>query len=479
MFYRLNEDAMNTSFFPFNNKIHVGVVLGHLILVTVLGVSLWGLHQTVNSFESVSHSAEVTNSLFRLFLNLKEAEEHQRSFLLSGESDFLTSYRKVVQDIQDDMAQLHTVSLKNDPLDLRLQEFNNMLQKRLTLLQSVLDQFSTEGPPAVREAIIKGIGKNVMQEIQKFILNMNQEASTSLHHLHSAAHDLESLTIQTMMVGIVLTLIIGLITLWKLRQDLLDRQQLERRVLEEAKMAEVSRLIGDISHDIKNMLTPAQMGMNLLEEELDEFFQRLPPATGDTTQQTQALYKDVITMARRGTWRIQERVKEIADAVKGRSASPHFADCQLSEIIGNVLEALRLYGDKSGVSLQHQGLETLPTIRADQQRLFNAFYNLVNNAIPEVPAGGSITITGKLASDEKHILVNVKDTGRGMSSEVRDSLFTQNVVSRKSGGTGLGTKIVKDVVDVHGGTICVDSQEGQGTTFTVCLPKDGPLGSIS
>ena len=470
---------MNTSYFPFNNKIHVGVVLGHLILVLVLVVSFWGLHQTVNSFESVSHSAEVTNSLFRLFLDLKEAEEHQRGFLLSGAPRFLSSYRKAASQIQDGIAELKQTATRNDPSDFKLSKLQTMIEKRLNILEKVLDQHKSQGPFPVREVLLEEKELNATNEIRNVILDVSKKDSASLNKLHKAAHEMESLTIQTMIVGIVLTLIIGLITLWKLRQDLLDRQHLERRVLEESKMAEVSRLIGDISHDIKNMLTPVQMGMKLLEDELDEFLKRLPTANADTTQQTQTFYKDVITMAGRGTLRIQERVKEIGDAVKGRGTHPHFAACQLSEIIGNVYETLRLYGNGCGVSLQQEGLETLPIIRADQQRLFNAFYNLVNNAIPEVPAGGSITITGDLVPDDKHILVKVKDTGRGMSSEVRDSLFTKHVLSRKSGGTGLGTKIVKDVIDVHGGTISVNSREGQGTTFTICLPKDGPLGSVN
>ena len=165
--------------------------------------------------------------------------------------------------------------------------------------------------------------------------------------------------------------------------------------------------------------------------------------------------------------------------MKGRSTPPHFTACQLSEIIANVYDSLRLYGEQSGVKLQQKGLESLPIMYADPKRLFNAFYNLVNNAIPEVPAGGSITITGELGPDGQHILVRVSDTGRGMSSEVRESLFTDKVISHKPGGTGLGTKIVKDVVEAHGGTIRVDSTEGQGTTFTICLPKDGPLASAA
>ncbi len=470
---------MKTPFFPFNNMIYVGLVLSHLILVMVLGVSVWGFHQSVSSFESVSHSQDVTNELLRLFLDLKEAEDHQRGFLLSQDPRFLDSYQEAVTKTQDGLAQLQAKTASNEPSDPRLQQLHTMIQKRLIVLQAVLDKYTSQGPPAVQEAIMEGDGMKLMNESRDFILGVTKEDSATIHALYMGAHKMESLTIQTMIFGMVLTLITGLMTLWKLRQDLLDRQQLERRVLEEAKMAEVSRLIGDISHDIKNMVTPVQMGMTLLEDELNEFFQRLPRADEDMTQQTQALYKDVIPMMRRGAGRIQERVKEIADAVKGRSTPPHFTACQLSEIIGNVYEALRLYGEERGVALEHKGLETLPIMYADQKRLFNAFYNLVDNAIPEVPAGGSITVTGELGPDDQHILVRVSDTGRGMSSEVQESLFTDKVLSRKPGGTGLGTKIVKDVVDVHGGTIRVDSQEGQGTTFTVCLPKDGPLASVA
>ncbi|NIV95189.1 hypothetical protein GWN42_20955, partial [candidate division KSB1 bacterium] len=67
-------------------------------------------------------------------------------------------------------------------------------------------------------------------------------------------------------------------------------------------------------------------------------------------------------------------------------------------------------------------------------------------------------------------VILVADTGRGMPSEIRDRLFTKAAISGKPGGTGLGCKIVKDVVDAHGGTITVDSEQGKGTTFTMELP---------
>jgi len=92
------------------------------------------------------------------------------------------------------------------------------------------------------------------------------------------------------------------------------------------------------------------------------------------------------------------------------------------------------------------------------------------NALDEVPRGGSVTITGQSVMHGGKVQVAVADTGRGMPQDVLESLFTARAISRKPGGTGLGTKIIKDVVDAHRGQITVHSDEGKGTTFTLVLP---------
>ncbi|MDH4360660.1 MAG: HAMP domain-containing histidine kinase, partial [Nitrospirota bacterium] len=91
-------------------------------------------------------------------------------------------------------------------------------------------------------------------------------------------------------------------------------------------------------------------------------------------------------------------------------------------------------------------------------------------AIPETPVGGSVTIGGSVELDENTAVLTVADTGGGMSQEIRDKLFTKEGISGKAGGTGLGTKIVKDAVDAHAGTITVQSEKGKGTIFTIRLP---------
>ena len=246
----------------------------------------------------------------------------------------------------------------------------------------------------------------------------------------------------------------------------------QARLFEEAKLAEVVHRIGDIGHDVKNMLTPVVLGSKILQEELDALFKQMPKASLQEADVNQERCDMVIGMLNNSARRIQDRVKEIADCMKNLSSPPVFGTCRIAAIVQTVFNDMSFLAEEKSISLRAEGLDVLPALQADERRLYNAFYNLVNNAIPEVPTGGSITISGNLQGD--HLLIAVADTGRGMPARIRDSLFTSRAISPKPGGTGLGTKIVKDVVDAHGGTITVESQENVGTTFHVRLPLHPP-----
>ena len=245
----------------------------------------------------------------------------------------------------------------------------------------------------------------------------------------------------------------------------------QARHFEEAKLAEMVRLVADIGHDLRNLHQPVIMGTTLLQSELEEVFGQLPHIDATKAAASQELCEEVIETIQATSRRIQERIKQIGDCVKGLTGEPTFALCNLADVAEAVFKTLHLVAKERGISLRAEGLAVLPRIMADEHLLFNALYNLVNNAIPEVPAGGAITIRGQ-REPGNWIMVSVADTGRGMPPEVQKSLFTTRTVTRKPGGIGLGTKIVKDAVDAHKGMIRVESQEGVGTTFFIRLPLD-------
>ncbi len=253
----------------------------------------------------------------------------------------------------------------------------------------------------------------------------------------------------------------------------LAADQIEKaRLHQEAKLAEVARLLGDISHDVKNLLMPVVCGAGLLNSELGELFASLEKDHPKQVEASRKTCEEVMSMVHDASRRIQDRVRSIADCIKGRSSPPQFLPCRIDNIVEQVVKTLRFLADEKGVALRMEGLDRLPFIQADERRLYNALYNLVNNAIPEVPQGGTITVSGKIEGET--VVIEVADTGKGMPPEVRERLFTPRAISTKAGGTGLGTKIVKDAVDAHRGAISVESQLGTGTTFRLRLPLQQP-----
>jgi len=261
------------------------------------------------------------------------------------------------------------------------------------------------------------------------------------------------------------------------------------RLSEEARLAVVVNLLGDISHDIKNMVTPVQTCAQTLEMMFEEAFKdldaALEPCEDETVKQavTDAMemlrdfYPDAVEMTLDGALQVQDRVREIADCVKGIVAVPTFQMLDVGVIAARVYQPLAMVGEKADVQVLLDLPDDLPLAPVDQKQLYNCIYNLVNNAIPETPAGGSVTINLSAIEDGSFpdgacLLLKVIDTGNGIPEHVREKLFTADAVSTKPGGTGLGTRIVKNVIDAHEGTVTVESEVGVGSTFTVRLPLE-------
>lgn len=262
------------------------------------------------------------------------------------------------------------------------------------------------------------------------------------------------------------------------------------RLYDDARRASVINLIGDISHDVKNLLTPVVTGTQTLEMMMDAMFDDFDQALAKVPQVhhealcwaidgVRSFYKEAMEMTYDGAQDAQERVREIADAIKGIIAEPHFEDTDFRERAESVARVLRLVAERKGVSIDLSGLQDTGPVELDRKGMYNALYNLINNAIPETPEGGKIMVRSRNIDfdGQPGLEIQVADTGHGMPAHVRARMFTENAISTKVGGTGLGTRIVKNVVESHHGRIWVDSEEGKGTTFTIQIPARQPHGA--
>ncbi|MCW6051120.1 response regulator [Lyngbya sp. CCAP 1446/10] len=232
--------------------------------------------------------------------------------------------------------------------------------------------------------------------------------------------------------------------------------------------------------------TTRQQAERLLEADRlkTEFFQNIShefrtpltltigPLESACSRQEDLPYEQAV-IALRNSRRLLRLVNQLLDLQRldaGRM-QPSFRPCDLVNFCYSTAESFRAYCDKKGLQLITQ-LQECPLLYLDIERFDKVIYNLLSNAVKFTPEGGTITLTVQPAG--AHCLLQVKDTGIGIRTEQIPYLFerfrqAEGSTNRSYEGSGLGLALVKELVELHGGQISVESVYGQGTTFTVWL----------
>lgn len=153
---------------------------------------------------------------------------------------------------------------------------------------------------------------------------------------------------------------------------------------------------------------------------------------------------------------------------------------KLIQYIDKVFDTFNETASINAINLHHE-IEENATVFADGKMLISIIHNIVSNAIKHTEKGGTITISSKIK--ESKIIVQVKDTGIGMSKEIIDKLFTPQMKTlsearKKNKGAGIGLLLVKGFLEKNDGEIWVESIEGEGSSFYFTLPIDKPLYKI-
>lgn len=150
----------------------------------------------------------------------------------------------------------------------------------------------------------------------------------------------------------------------------------------------------------------------------------------------------------------------------------HIEQVNLSELAEETLRMLHPMVQERGQTLKERIFPDIH-LEGDRSKLSQVIYNLTENAVKYTPDGGKIQVS--LTQKGKNVVLTVQDNGVGIPKEDQSHIFDRfyrvdKARSRETGGTGLGLSIVRQMVQLHGGTIRVDSEMGQGSTFTVELP---------
>lgn len=233
----------------------------------------------------------------------------------------------------------------------------------------------------------------------------------------------------------------------------------EHRSLERSKTAFVS----DVSHELRTPLATIQSAVGLLEragERLDPLEHRaLQLAEGELVR-IRDMVEELLTLAQMDSWRY---------SLKLDSAS-------VGRIIGNAQRSVAAKAERFGIELTVPDAEERDIqVLCDAEKLYQVFLNLIDNAVKYSEPGAKVEVSA--SENASGVLVEIRDTGLGIPPEDLPHLFERfyrvdKNRSRATGGSGLGLAISKQIVEMHGGSIRVESEPGEGSTFTVELPKN-------
>ena len=150
----------------------------------------------------------------------------------------------------------------------------------------------------------------------------------------------------------------------------------------------------------------------------------------------------------------------------------------LAKLVDEAIVDFQVLADQAGLQLYGECAAPVPLVLGDTEHLRRVVDNLVGNALKFTPPGGTVAV--RLSGANGQVTLQVTDSGIGIDPQHQDRVFERfyqvdGTSRRTHGGCGLGLALVKEIVERHGGTVTVESQPGEGSTFTVTLPAGSTL----
>jgi signal transduction histidine kinase len=232
------------------------------------------------------------------------------------------------------------------------------------------------------------------------------------------------------------------------------QQTVTSSLKQKERMAQLGQAVAKISHDLRNILTTAQIFADRLEDSADPKVRRAAPKLVNSITRAVNLCETTLAFG------------------KAEEPSPTLSRFNLAQLAGEVIEAETLASEAAG---QVEFLTDIPPslmIRADRDQLYRVLANLARNARQAIEAAGQPgTVEIGAGETDADWWIKVCDTGPGLPAKAREYLFKPFTGSTRRGGTGLGLTIAADLVRGHGGRLDLLRSDAEGSQFCIHIPR--------
>jgi signal transduction histidine kinase len=243
--------------------------------------------------------------------------------------------------------------------------------------------------------------------------------------------------------------------------DVTDARQLQSALADrEQALSEAERLkrdfVGNVSYELRTPLTTIIGYSELLEH------------AGDALPERSRAHAASVKAAAIQLARSIDDVLDMAQ-IDADEMALDLSEVNVADLLIEVASRWRAEAEPGKVSILLERPDDVGVIRGDRRRLTQVLDHLMENAIGQTPAGGTVTLTARKARGE--VQLQVSDTGRGIPFHVQAHIFDR-FIGRERGGPGLGLALVKALTELHGGWVALESEPGAGASFTCHLPEE-------
>lgn len=248
-----------------------------------------------------------------------------------------------------------------------------------------------------------------------------------------------------------------------IKQDITERKWLQAQLTQSEKLAAMGTLVAGVAHELNNPLSVVIGHAAILRGTADPRVAERAQKMSDAAERCARIVKNFLALA--------------------RQRPPEPGPVRLNQVVRDAVELLAYPLRVDNVEVRLDLDDRLPALWADAHQLHQVVVNLVSNAhhaVREASPPRRITLTTRSAAGGVRVLLEVADTGPGISREAQSRLFEPFFTTKPPGeGTGLGLAIGKGIIEGHGGSIQVLSEPGHGATFRVELPVEAPPATVA
>lgn len=254
----------------------------------------------------------------------------------------------------------------------------------------------------------------------------------------------------------------------QLETTLEDLQKTQSQLVQAEKMSSLGQMVAGIAHEVNTPRATVDHYVFILYRKLQDAVQSQNP--DDMRAALENIQEEIVPPIELAT----ERIGEIVEGLLNFARADH-KDYRMSDVHKLINSALVIAKNQYKGRIEIiKNYGEIPQIECFPGQLNQVFMNTIVNAVQATPGQGTITITTEMA-DEKNIRVRIKDTGMGMSEEVKKKIFDPFFTTKPVGqGTGLGLALAYEIMGKHNGKIDVDTSPGKGTEFIFTLPIEQP-----